>query len=85
MDAENFTEPAVVVAVAATAAVLSPPVRRVLRRGAVYGVAGVMVAGDAISSFAKGAARGVRNGADAADGGAEAEPGTPAPAGGEAG
>ena len=86
MDVEHFTEPEVAVAVAATAAVLSPPVRRVLRRGAVYGVAGVMMASDAVTSFAKGAARGVQNATGgAAEGGAETEPGAPAPAGGEAG
>jgi hypothetical protein len=62
MDAEDILEPKVAVAVAATAAVLSPPVRNVLRRGAVYGLAGVLLAGDAASSFG----RGVRRGAEQA-------------------
>jgi hypothetical protein len=50
MALEDYLESEVVVAVAATAAVLSPRVRGVLRRGAVYGLAGVLRAGDAISS-----------------------------------
>jgi hypothetical protein len=66
MAVDDFVESEVAVAVAATAAVLSPPVRRVLRRGAVYGVAGALVAGDAIASFARGAARGVQQAASTA-------------------
>ena len=50
----------VAVAVAVTAVVLSPPARRVLRRGAVYGLAGALRAGDAIAAFARGAARGAQ-------------------------
>ncbi len=63
MDADDILNPAVGAAVAITAAVLSPPVRRVVRRGAVYGLAGVLIAGDAISSFAQGVARGAREAA----------------------
>ncbi len=58
MDAEDILEPKVAVAVAATAAVLSPPVRNVVRRGAVYGLAGVLLAGGAVSSFTRGMRRG---------------------------
>ena len=61
---EDLTESSdVAVAVAATAVILSPPVRRLLRRGAAYGLAGVLIAGDAITSFGRGAARGVRQAA----------------------
>lgn len=49
--------PEVVVAVAATAAVLPPRVRKALRRGAVYGLAGVLMASDAVSSVASATAR----------------------------
>jgi hypothetical protein len=93
MDLEHFAESEVAIAVAATAVALSPPVRRVLRRGAVYGVAGALVASDAVSSFARGTARGVRTAAESAGGAmrgaseeGEAAPsgGEPAPAGGEA-
>ena len=44
-------------AVAATAAVLSPQVRGALRRGVVYGIAGVLKAGDAIAAAAREAGR----------------------------
>ena len=67
MAIDDLSESAdVAVAVAATAVILSPPVRRVLRRGAAYGLAGILVAGDAITSFGRGAARGVRQAAAAA-------------------
>jgi hypothetical protein len=60
MALEDYLDPEVGVAVAVTAAVLSPRVRGILRRGAVYGLAGVLTAGDAIASFARGAGQGVR-------------------------
>ena len=64
MAAEDYLDSHVAIAVAATAAILSPRVRKVLRRGAVYGVTGVLMAGDAIS----GVARDARTGAGMADG-----------------
>lgn len=64
MDADDVLNPTVGAAVAITAAVFSPPVRRVVRRGAVYGLAGVLIAGDAISSFAQGVSRGAREAAE---------------------
>jgi hypothetical protein len=48
------------VAVAVTAAILSPGVRGLLRKGAVQGLAGVLIAGDALSSFARGVGRGLQ-------------------------
>ena len=60
MALEDYMEPEVGVAVALTAAVASPQVRGVLRRGAVYGLAGLLLAGDAISSLAQGVRRGVQ-------------------------
>jgi hypothetical protein len=53
MAVDDFLDAEVGLAVAATAAVLSPRVRGVLRRGAVYGVAGVIAAGEAVTSAAK--------------------------------
>jgi hypothetical protein len=47
----------VVMAVGATAALMSERTRRVLRRGAVYGIAGVMSAGEAVTSAAKSVGR----------------------------
>ncbi len=68
MALEDYLESEVVVAVAATAAVLSPRVRRVLRRGAVYGLAGVLMAGDAVSSAARNVAPGVQQASASAAG-----------------
>jgi len=53
MAVEDYLDSHVGVAVAATAAILSPRVRKVLRRGAVYGLTGVLMAGDAISGVAR--------------------------------
>ena len=63
MAVEDFMEPEVGVAVAITAVVASPQVRNVLRRGAVYGLAGLLMAGDAVSSLAQGVKRGVQQAA----------------------
>jgi hypothetical protein len=60
MKPEDFLEPEVAIAAAVTAAIFSPRARRVLRRGAVYGMAGVLIAGDAIASFARRVGQGVR-------------------------
>jgi hypothetical protein len=61
---------------AATAAVLSPKARHTLRRGAVYGVAGALKAGDVVAGAARGVVHGVRGGgsvvSDAVDNGAGA-------------
>ena len=64
---EDYLEPEVGIAVAVTAAVASPRVRNVLRRGAVYGLAGVLMAGDAVTSLARGVQRGARNAVSAAE------------------
>jgi hypothetical protein len=53
MALDDFMEPEVAIAVAVTAAVASPPVRRVLRRGLVYGLAGLLVARDKITGAAR--------------------------------
>ncbi|HEX8855719.1 MAG TPA: hypothetical protein VF752_08955, partial [Thermoleophilaceae bacterium] len=50
------------VAVAATAAAMSPKVRRWAREGAVYGLAGAMKAGDVLVATARGAAHGAKEG-----------------------
>jgi hypothetical protein len=59
MRLEDYVESEVVIAVAATAAALSPRFRRALRRGAVYGVAGVLKASDVVTAAARGAAQGL--------------------------
>ncbi len=60
MAVEDFLESEVAVAVAATAVIFSPPVRKVLRRGAVYGLAGLLIARDAVVSFGRGVGNGVQ-------------------------
>ncbi len=59
-------------AVAVTATVLSPRVRGMLRRGAVYGLAGVLTASDMVTAFARGIARGMQE-PDDVDGEEEGE------------
>ncbi len=53
MALDDYVEPEVAIAAAAAAAIFSPRVRGVLRKGAVYGLAGVLVVGDAVGSFAR--------------------------------
>lgn len=53
MALDDYLEPEVAIAVAVTAAVASPPVRKVLRRGLVYGLAGLLMAGDKLSTAAR--------------------------------
>jgi hypothetical protein len=60
MDPEDFLEPEVAVTAAVTAAIFSPTVRRWIRRALVYGTAGVLIAGDAVTSFARNVGQGVQ-------------------------
>jgi hypothetical protein len=53
MDLEDFLEPEIAIVAAVTATVFSPRARNLLRRGAVYGLAGALIAGDAVTSFAR--------------------------------
>jgi hypothetical protein len=64
MGVEDFVETEVAVAVAATAAALSPRARETMRKGLVYGVAGVLKAGDLVASAGRGVARGVQDATD---------------------
>jgi nucleoside phosphorylase len=73
MALEDYLESEVAVAVAATAAVLSPRFRRVLRRGAVYGVAGALKATDVVTATARGVASGVSSEREPAGSGDAAE------------
>lgn len=70
MDADDFLENEVGTAVAATAVLLSPRARAIVRRGVVYGAAGVIKVTDVVIGAAWGAARGLTDGAarGAADG-----------------
>ena len=78
MALDDYLESEVAIAVAATAVALSPRVRRLVRRGAVYGVAGALKATDVVTAAARGVASGVSSqgeGAAPTDGRREASEG----------
>jgi len=60
MDIDEIVSPEVGAAAAATALVFSSRTRRWLREGAVYGLAGVLTAGEAVLSFGRGVGRGFK-------------------------
>jgi hypothetical protein len=60
MEPGDFIEPEIAVTAAVTAALFSPRARRVIRKGLVYGMAGILTAGDTISSFAKSVGQGMQ-------------------------
>jgi hypothetical protein len=79
MALDDFLEPEVAIAVAVTAAVASPPVRKVMRRGLVYGLAGLMVAGDKVASAAREIARSAQQTVAPAGNAAEGDQKSPPP------
>ena len=58
MELDDYLQPEIAVTAVVTAAVFSPRTRRLLRRGVVYGLAGALMAGDAIKSFGRSIGRG---------------------------
>ncbi len=60
MDPEDFLAPEVGITAVVVAAIFSPRARKVIRQGAVYGLAGILVAGDAIASLGRGFGQGVQ-------------------------
>jgi flavin-dependent dehydrogenase len=60
MALEDYLEPEIAVTAAVTAVLFSRRGRRWLRQGAVYGLAGVLVAGDAISAFGRTLGQGIQ-------------------------
>ncbi len=60
-DFEDYANTNVAAAVAVTAAVVSNRGRRILRRGAVYGTAGVLMARDVVAAFGRGITQGFRS------------------------
>lgn len=60
MEPGDFVEPEIAVTAAVTAALLSPRARKVMRKGLVYGMAGILTAGDTLASFAKGVGQGMQ-------------------------
>jgi flavin-dependent dehydrogenase len=66
MALEDYLEPEIAVTAAVVAAIFSPGARRLIRRGAVYGMAGVLIAGDAVTSMAKSVGHGMQQAGAAA-------------------
>ena len=71
MDLDDFLEPEVGIAVVVTAAVASPRVRKTIRQGLVYGLAGLLMASDKIKSAASGVAQKAREVATTPHGGTQ--------------
>jgi hypothetical protein len=68
MAVDDYLEPEVAVTAAVTAVIFSPQGRKILRKGAVYGLAGLLVAGDALSSLGRSIGQGLqRAGASASE------------------
>lgn len=59
MALEDFLEPEIAVTAAVTAAIFSPKARSWLRRGLVYGTAGVLIAGDALTKLGRNIGQGM--------------------------
>lgn len=60
MEPGDFVEPEIAVTAAITALICSPRVRKVIRKGLVYGMAGVITVGDTLTSFAKSVGQGMQ-------------------------
>jgi hypothetical protein len=90
MELEDFAEPEVgigiAVAATVTAAVASPRFRGLLRKGVVYGLAGLLIAKDKVTAAGRGLASSARQAVTPAEGTTAAEASSPAagtaPAGG---
>lgn len=66
MALDDFAEPEIAVTAAVTAAIFSPRARKVIRKGLVYGMAGILVAGDTVASLTKSVGRGIQQAGTAA-------------------
>jgi len=77
MALDDYVEPEVAVAVAVTAAVASPTMRKFLRMGAVYGLAGLLMARDKIAAMATNVSQTAQRMAASTE---ESEPAAPQPA-----
>jgi hypothetical protein len=61
MELEDFAQTEVGIAVAITALATSPSIRKTLRKGAAYGLAGVLLAGDKAHQFVNAVAKGAKS------------------------
>ena len=60
MALDDYFEPEVAVTAVVTAALFSPRARKLIRRGAVYGIAGLLKAGDAVTALAGNVKQGIQ-------------------------
>lgn len=63
---EDFVEPEIAVTAAVTAALCSPRARKIMRKGMVYGVAGILTAGNVVTAFARSVRQGAKQAEEAA-------------------
>lgn len=82
MEFDDYLQPEIAVTAAVTAVVFSPGARRLLRRGVVYGLAGALMAGDAITSFSRSVGRGIQEAGATLQSQAEQRPTSPEGQGG---
>lgn len=61
VELEDFMEPEIAVTAAVAAAITSPRARKVMRKGLVYGMAGILAAGDVIVSFGRSVREGIQH------------------------
>ncbi len=66
MALDDFLEPEVAITAVVAAAIFSPKARQWVRKGLVYGTAGVLIAGDAVTSLARNVGQGVQQAGAAA-------------------
>ena len=78
MAIDDFLDGESAIVAGLTAAVFSPQVRRVVRRGAVLGLAGMMTAGEAVAGVARSTAREARDARANGGGAGTATPDAPA-------
>lgn len=60
MEPGDFVEPEIAVTAAVTAALFSPRTRKLIRKGLIYGMAGILTAGDTLTNFAKSVGQGMQ-------------------------
>jgi hypothetical protein len=61
MSLDDLLEPEVLIAVGVTAALMSPQARAVMRKGIVYGLAGILTLGDKLKTMAQDVSQGAQN------------------------
>ena len=73
MEFEDFVEPEIAITAAVAAAIFSPRARQVMRKGLVYGMAGILAAGDAAASFGQSVRQGMQHAGETMEPMAQAE------------